>query len=128
MYEMPDAPNPKLEEGSWADYRGARFLIAHAESDRFQRRMQALEKPFRRKIERNEMDPADRKNLLTQALGETILLNWEGVTSKGSPVAYSKTTSVAMLRNDPELRNFVMEYSTDLLNYKDDQEEHEGNS
>lgn len=128
MYQIPEAPNPKLEEGSWTEYRGAKLLIAHAESDRFQRRVQALEKPFRRKIERNEMDPVERKNLLTQALGETILLGWEGVCNSQGPIQYSKSASVQALRNDPELRNFVMEYSTDLQNFKDDEEEHEGNS
>jgi hypothetical protein len=123
MLKIPEAPNPKLDEGSWTEYRGAKFLIAHAESDRFQRRMQALEKPFRRKIERNEMDPADRKRLLTRALGETVLLNWEGVETP-----YSKEASVRWLQNDPELRNFVMEFSTDLQNFREEETELEGNS
>lgn len=128
-YKIPEQPNVKLDAGNWAEYQGARFLIAHAGNDRFQRRMQALNKPFRRKAERGEMDPVDQKRILTQALGEGVLLGWEGVQdAKGEAVPYSSKVAIQMLTNDPALRDFVMEYSMDLQNFREDDLEHEGNS
>lgn len=126
---ISEQPNQALEDGTWVEYQGARLKIAHAGSIKFQRRMQALQKPFRRKIERNEMDPADQKRILTQAIGEALLLDWSGVkNSKGEEVPYSAKTAVTALRNDEALREFVMEFSTELQNFRDEEEEHEGNS
>lgn len=127
-FQFKEQANKNLDAGTWADYQGAKFLIAHAGSDRFQRRMQALQKPYRRKMERGEMDPADTRRIMTQAMGEAILLGWEGVKRGEEEVQYSSKLAIQLLTNDPALRDFVMEYSTDLQNFRDEDLEHEGNS
>lgn len=123
MLQIPEVSNPKLDQGSWVEYMGAKLLIAHAGNDAFLRRMQALQKPYKRLIERGELDPADQRKILTQAMGEKVLLGWEGVSKP-----YSVQTSVEWLRNDAELREFVMEYSSNLQNFRESEAEFEGNS
>lgn len=129
MFQIADNPNAAIDTGSWTDFRGAKFLIAHSGNMRFQRAMQRMQKPFRRKIEKNEMDPADQKRILIQALAEAILLDWKDVAnSTGQGVPYSRELAIKALTNDDELREFVMEYSLDLANFKEAEEEYEGNS
>lgn len=125
---LQEQPNPNIESGVWAEYQDARLCIAHASNLRFQRVMARLQKPFKRKIERNEMDPADQKRILTQALAEAVLLGWEGVTSKdGEAIVYNSKVGRTALENDDSLREFVMEFSADLANFREEEKDHEGN-
>lgn len=127
MFVIADQPNEQLEEGTWANYQGAKFLIAHAGSAKFQRTMSRLQKPFRRKIERNEMDPAETKRILIKALSENIVLGWQDVAdSKGTPVKFSRELCEKALTNDEGFREFVMEFSMDLQNFQDEEKEVEG--
>lgn len=129
MFQIADEPNPTIDSGSWIDFKDAKFLIAHSGNVRFQRAMQRLQKPFRRKIDKGEMDPADQKRILIQALAEAILLDWQGVSNaSGQAVQYSRELAIKALTNDDELREFVIEYSLDLANFKAAEEELEGNS
>lgn len=129
MFKISEQPNHLLEAGTWVDYQGARFLVAHAGNSKFQRTMARLQKPFRRKLERNEMDPADQKRILIQALGEAILLGWDGVKDASeNDVPFSRDMAVKALSNDEGFREFVMETSMDMENFKLEEAEHEGKS
>ena len=129
MFQIPSGPNESLEQGAWAPYRDSEFRIAYANNNKFQRVMQRLQKPHRRKIERNEMDPAEMKSILIQALAEAVLLDWRKVVdASGNEVPFSKELALKSLKYDEEFRDFVMEVSSDIANFKADEEEHEGNS
>lgn len=129
MFQISEQPNQALETGTWTSFRGAEFLIAHAGSLKFQRAMMRLQKPFRRKMERGEMDPADQKRILIQALAESILLDWKGVKdSDGKEVSYSRDLGVKAITNDESFREFIMEFSMDMQNFIEEAAEHEGNS
>ena len=128
-FKIPAEPNQLLENGTWIPYQDAEFLIAHAGNAKFQRAMARLQKPFRRKIEKNEMDPVDQKKILIQAMSEAILLDWRKVEDdEGKAVAYDRKAGQMLLTNDESFREFVMEFAMDLQNFKDEEKEHEGNS
>lgn len=129
MFVIPEQPNETLEQGTWVGYRGGEFLIAHAGNLKFQRAMNRLQRPYRRKIEKNEMDPGDQRKLLIQAIAEGILLDWKGVKdSKGENVSYSVKTAATALTNDEAFREFVMEFSAEMENYRREEMTEEGNS
>lgn len=129
MFTISEQENPRLEGGTWAEYNGGEFLIAHAGSLRFQRALSRLQKPHRRKMEKGEMDPADSRKLLIQALAEAILLDWKGVkNSAGEDVAYSVKSAITALTNDPAFREFVMEFSAEMENFRKEEAEYEGNT
>ncbi|AAX84860.1 hypothetical protein [Xanthomonas phage Xp15] len=129
MFEISEQPNEKLEEGVWAEYQGGQFLIAYAGGVKFQRRMTALRKPFRRQEERgDQIDPAVLRKITCQAISEVILLDWKEVASKGEPVPYSREMAFKALVNDERFRNFVMEHSMELQNFEESEREIEGNS
>lgn len=124
-----DEQNTKIDTGSWVEFKDSHFLIASSSSLKFLRTMARLQKPYKRKIERNEMDPGDQQKILIQAISESVLLDWKGVqNSTGNEVPYSKDLGAQALKNDPEFREFVMEISSDLANFKQEESEHEGNS
>ncbi len=127
--QIPSTPNPALEAGTWAKYQDAEFLIAHAGNIKFQRAMARLQRPFRRKIEKGDMDPVDQRNIIIQAMSEAILLGWKGVNGEdGQPAEFSRESAQKFLKNDEPFRDFVMEYAMDMQNFKDEEEAHEGNS
>lgn len=124
-FKIPERPSSSIDEGVWTEYEGSRFKIAYATNVRFLRLKQRLEHPHRRKIENGSIDPAEHRKLLTKAMAEAILLDWEGVDGD---VPYSVKMAEQALMNDEAFREFVMTFSMDLANYKDEEREHEGNS
>lgn len=129
MFVISENPNAALEQGTWVEYRGGEFLIAHAGNLKFQRALNRLQRPHRRKLEKNEMDPGDQRKLLIQAIAEGILLDWKGVKdSKGGDVPYSVKMAVTALTNDESFREFIMEYSAEMENFRREEIEEEGNS
>jgi hypothetical protein len=128
MFNIAEQPNEKLEAGVWGEYQGAKFLIAHAGNDKFQRSLNRLQKPFRRKIEKGDMDPAESRKIISRAMAEAILLDWKDVAKNGEAVSYSVELATMALNNDSQFREFVMEFSADQANFREEDLEHEGNS
>ena len=126
---FPEKANDSLIEGSWGEFKGARFKIAYATNVRFLRAKSRIEQPFRRQIEKGTFDPKEQQNCLIKALAEAILLDWDGVKdSNKQEVLYTREKAEQALRFDESLREFVMEYSMSLDNFQSETEEHEGNS
>lgn len=129
MFVLQDSPNQKLEVGVWAEYKGGQFLIAHAGNDKFQRVLARLQRPHRRKIQRDELDPVEQKRITLAAIAEAILLDWKDVTdADGNEIKYSVKIAVRALTNDPDFRDFVMEFSAEMENFREEELEEEGNS
>jgi hypothetical protein len=123
-----DEQNDQIDNGIWREFEGSEFLIASSASIKFMRTMARLQKPFRRQLEKNELDPAEQQKMLIQALSQSILLDWKGVQNKaGEDVKYTTTDGAKALKN-PAFREFVMEVSSDLANFKAEEKELEENS
>lgn len=128
-FKIPEQPNVGLEEGVWTEYEGSKFKIAYAANVRFMRAKARAEQPFRRQIEKGTIDPADQKRCLVKAMAQAILLDWSGVEgANDEEVPYSESAALSALTNDEAFREFVMEFSMSLQNFKDEDRAHEGNS
>ena len=124
-----DADLVSTETGTWADFQGSKFLIAHISNMKFQRALARLQQPYRRKIENGTMDPQTSKDILCKAMSEAILLDWSGVKSKaGDPVTYNPVAGQTALSKNPEFRDFVSDFAVNLSNYRDSEAEDLGNS
>lgn len=124
-FRIPDEAPLALEEGKWASYEGSDFRIAYATNVKFLRAKQRLEQPYRRKIESNTMDPAEHRRILCKAMAEAILLEWKNVDGD---IPYSVKAAEKALLNDEAFREFVMSFSMELSNFRDEERELEGNS
>lgn len=107
------------EEGVWTEYEGSEFLISHTSSIKFQRILARLQQPHKLKIEKGTMDPAVTKEIMCKAVSQAILLDWKNVLDgKGSIVNFSQETAFNVLMNNAAFRDFVLEFSMNLNNYR----------
>lgn len=106
------------DEGTWVDYEGSKFKIAHISNNKFQRAFARLQQPYRKKIEAGTLDPEISKKLLCQAMSEGILVEWQNVTSKQGPINYSSEFAFKLLMNNPGVREFITEYASNIDNFR----------
>lgn len=115
-----DEQNESVDQGKWFDFQESKFLIASSSSLKFVRALTRLNKPHRRQLERGMMDPAEQQKVLIQAMAQAILLDWQNVKDKsGADVPFSPEAASKALKS-PMLREFVMEISADLSNFKEE--------
>lgn len=117
----------KIDDGVWAEFEGSKFLIVHSGNLKFQRAMARLQAPHRRKIEKNQMDPGELKNILCKAMAEALVIDWKGVLNKAKQEApfSQESVEIALKRNDG-FREFVMDFSNDLNNFREEEVEELG--
>ena len=116
-------------EGVWTSFNGSQFKVAHTSSNKFQRILNRLQAPYRRKIDKGILDPAISKEILCTAMAEAILLDWkEVVNGKNETVEYSSEIATKALANNDDLREYIQEYAMDLENFRSETMVEEGNS
>lgn len=127
-FTIPDRAPVTIDEGVWASYEGSEFKIAYSTNVRFLRLKQRLEHPHRRKIENGSIDPAEHRKILCKAMAEAILLDWRKVKDgDGNEVQYSIKAAEQALLYDEAFREFVMTFSMELGNFREEEMEMEGN-
>ncbi len=129
MMEISITPVDKKaqEEGSWGSYRGVKLLIARAGNTRFRASFKRLSRPFSKDIEKNTISETDGETILCQSLAEGVLRDWKGLMVNGKEIEYTTESAQSLLKNDPDCRAYVQEFSEDLDNYlKEDLEKTKG--
>lgn len=107
----------KEEGGSWGNYRNVDLLIARASNTKFTSIFRRLSKPFNKEIERNTISEKDSENILCKSLSKGVLLNWKNFIIDNNELEYTEENAESLLRNDPDCRTYVQEFSQDLDNY-----------
>jgi len=111
----------KEQEGVWYDIaEGLRMKIARIGNPLYQKRFQALIKPYRRSVRRGTLSDDVAEKLLVQCLSETIVLDWEGVEDEGVEILYSKDAAVTLLTKYPELRNYINDIANELEGFQEE--------
>lgn len=122
--------DPTLEvEGRWVHVsRDAEVLVARAGNDNFARKMKEL-------VQKNNLDLSDEseengkllEELLIEAMAETVLLNWRGMTRNGEDFPYSRQNAVEVLRLK-DFRKKINEIADNANAYRLKEEEAQGNA
>lgn len=124
-----DADLSTIDDGVWTEWSGSRFLIAHISNMKFQKMLARLQQPHRKRLEQGALDPQVNRDILCKAMSETVLLNWEKVTSiSGEETPYSPQNAFHALKGDPEFRDFVADFATQMANYRSGEVEELGKS
>lgn len=124
--------NEKAEnEGVWEDFGGGtKVLIARIGNKRYETRLNALMKPYKRQIRAGSMPDETMDKIIIQVMSETIVLGWEGLTENGKALKYSEAEANRIL-TDPrykEFRNLVSDAAQDAAIYRElEVEEEAGN-
>ena len=108
-----------LDEGVWTEFNGSKLKIAHSSNSAFQRALSRRQQPHRRKIEQGTADPQVLRDVMCQAMADALVVDWKEVTDKsGASIAYTPELGYKALKNNPDLREYVTEFSTNLDNFR----------
>lgn len=129
MFNIESTTVDREEDGVWADFKGSKFLIASSGCNKFQRLFSKLQRPHRRALEKNSLDPTIQLDIMARSLSQAVLLDWNDVVdNNGNPVDFDSDMAYKALKGNSELREFVTNYSTDLGNYIAEEQEELGKS
>lgn len=114
------------ESGVWANFMGARFLIArhNNEAGAFTRSKLALQKWDILSAGGPEADKAAAE-ISSQVTASHVLLDWEGVYSGGKAIKYTPERGLKYL-TDPrfrDLQQFIENFSMNRANYREKAEQ-----
>jgi hypothetical protein len=114
----------KVNNGTWVDYMGVPLLIARGNNETFRREFRRLSKPYQRKIDNGEIDETVAEQIMAKSLAKGVLLGWdENKIPGGTP--YSQEAAVELILDDPDCRDFIIEFSGEIDNFLTDQEDYD---
>ena len=124
-----DNNTSKQTAGVWTTFAGSKFKVASTSSTKFQRSLNRLQAPYRRKIEKGTLDPKVSREILCQAMSEALLLDWADVEDGDKkPVEFSQEMAFKALMNNDDLRDYISEFSQDLENFRAEELKEMGNA
>lgn len=125
-----DNSTKKQTDGVWTpEFNGSKFKVASTTSTKFQRILNRLQAPHRKKIEKGSLDPKISKEILCQAMAEGLLLDWKDVVDgQGQNVPFDPEIAFKALMNNDDLKDYLSEFSQDLENFRTEQIAEAGNS
>lgn len=102
-------------EGVEAVYRKATLIVARANNTKFKRIFKQLLKPYKRQIEKGNLDDETSEDLMVTAYSEAILVGWKNFKDiNGKTWPYSKENARDLLKSDSDAFDFVRETSEDM--------------
>jgi hypothetical protein len=124
-----DNSTKKQAEGVWTKFGGSKFKVASTTSTKFQRALNRLQAPYRKKIEKGTLDPKISKEILCQAMADALLVDWEDVEDANKqPVPFSPELAFKALMNNDDLKDFLSDFGQDLENFRAEEIVSAGNS
>jgi hypothetical protein len=117
------------ETGIWIPYRdGAEFLIAYSGRKKYRDKLGKVSARARRMNRGRDLGTAEIDSVTVEAMIDTVLLDWKGITKDGKPYTYTKENAEWWLRRSPELRDFIFGEATNLANFQPPEGEAESES
>jgi hypothetical protein len=107
------------ETGIWIPFRdGAEFLIAYSGRKKYRDKIGKLSARERRKNRGRELTAAEADAVTIEAMIDTVLLNWRGITKAQADFPFSRMNADWWLKRSPELRDFIFAEANNLSNFQ----------
>lgn len=130
----------KKQEGVWAEFGGAEWLICSADRNtKYIKKIgdakKKLEAAWKKKHKNKEFnfleavtedETGEALSIMAQGLAGTILKGWsedvKEVNEAGEvvPLEFSEEAAVQLLMDNPEVQEFITDYSQEIANYQRD--------
>ena len=109
LYQQFKTDEQKEVDGVWVPLSAtARVKVARMGNARYRDCIKKKSAPYRQAGLVNEI-PADvYQQLVREAVAETILVDWHGITTDGQPVPYSKETALTFCTELKDFYNLVL--------------------
>jgi hypothetical protein len=117
MLRITPLDESAVSEGRWTVYRGVHLLVARANNTKFINYFKKLTAPYKRDMEAGRLSEEISADILTEALGKYVLLNWKNFVVNGKEVEYTHENAKSLLLNDSDCRDYVMSFAEDLENF-----------
>ncbi|TAD87678.1 MAG: hypothetical protein EAZ99_16580 [Alphaproteobacteria bacterium] len=97
------------QEGVWVALGdGARVKVARFNNPRHRSVLDRLRRPYRSLLMAGRDLPEDvAEAMAVEATAEALLLDWDGITENGQPLAYGRETARRLLAELPDFRDAV---------------------
>lgn len=103
----------------WVEFEGGELLIAYSGNMQFQRKFNDMQLPHRKKIAKGTLDPKIQRSILCESIAAHVLVGWRKIgDAEGNLIEYSPETATAALISNPDLREFVQDYSMEFTNFR----------
>lgn len=112
--------------GVWVDIGdedGTQLLVARVGNQKFNTMLRAKMKPYRNMLQRDILPQETQEGLLTEVLGETVLLGWKNLKHNGKEVKYSAAKAKELLKGIPDFRELVLEIGNSMETFRVVEEE-----
>ena len=132
IYTAYETDKAKERDGAWVrDVRpGLHLRITRMPNPAYNKLFGELIAPHRVQFERDSLDDEVLRDVITQCLAETVLVDWEGLEDRdGEPVTYSVAKARKLMTELPDFRDDVLSLARnrDLFKAKEEDEDR-GNS
>ena len=108
-----------VEEGAWFDIGDdARLRIARAGNRRYLEQLRVLAGGKERRIACGLLSEDEALDIYVGALARAVLVDWEGLSEHGEPLAYTPEKAEALLREMPVFRKLVEGCASDIEGFR----------
>lgn len=113
----------KEHEGVWIPTgTDSKLLIARVGNKNYMEAFKRLSAPHKVSLRNRNLPPDIAEKIAVEAIAESILLGWEGLTEDGKKIPYSKEQAIRLLTTYPDFAEQVGQLANDIENFKGEQE------
>jgi len=111
-----------MDEGQWFDLGdGARIRLRSRDSKEVRNAIRRATRPHQAAIRADRFPMEKMEAIMTDVMAGTIIVDWEGITEGGKPVAFSVDTARRFVTEFPEFRRIVDAFASDLAAFNQEQ-------
>ena len=119
LYEKYKTDEDKEVEGAWVPLSAtARIKVARMGNTRYRECMRKKSAPYRQSGIANTIPPEVLEQIVREAVAETILVDWKGITTDGTDVPYSKDTSLKFCTDLKDFYNLVLTAADNMETFR----------
>jgi len=123
LYKKFKTSETHEQDGIWLDYgESGAIKIARAggANVRYVKRIEKLQKKYKRQIQLDIMDDADNVKIMREAYADTVVLDWKGVTNEDDePMEFNKQNCIKLFTDLPDLFLDVVTQATNVALFKE---------
>ena len=119
LYKQFKTDEKKEVEGIWVPLSAtARLKIARMGNTRYRECIKRLSAPYRIAGINSQIPTDVYQQIVREAVAETILVDWEGLTTDGHPRPYSKETALLFCTELKDFYDFVLTTSDSMETFR----------
>lgn len=119
LYQQFKTDEQKEVDGVWVPLSAtAKIKVARMGNPRYRECIKRKSAPYRQAGLANEIPSEVYQQLVREAVAETILVDWQGITADGQPVPYMKETALKFCTELKDFYNLVLSAADSMETFR----------